>query len=533
MKEVNTDILCYENRSLASPSTFVGVAIFLFSSAFYVFTLAPTVIWGDNAGDALSAMRMDLSIGADSHPLFIILGHLFFYLPFEPAYSLNLLSAVTSSLAVLIVYLIVLEMTGSVASAIIGAISLCVSHAFWLHAVIGRIYGLNALFVTLLVLLLLRWRKEPTNNRFLYLAAFLFGLGLSNHFIMALTVIGFLFFITVTNYRVFFRLKILLTGVFFFLAGSSILVYLSIVKLMASRPVISMMDAAMGGDKRAAMLVISPKIFRDIFLYFSYLFYQFPVIGFSLIFMGIFALFKKDRIVAIFLLLLIGVNAFFFLSFAPGAIRTTKYTFYISDYAVLSILVGYGSFIFINYLKNKGYSLAKVFSMIIALVIFLPLLLYNITPYTFKALGIDLLHARTIPYRDNETYFLNPSKRGYTGAARYAEEALNAATLNSIIIADHTPYTVLKYFQEIKGIKKDIMIIPPGVRRIRTEEGKIKFLIITKEIVEQYYGERNIYLADMEKRYYRMDSLKNDYDFMPEGVLYRVIKKKSASLSGG
>jgi dolichyl-phosphate-mannose--protein O-mannosyl transferase len=155
--------------------------------------LAPTVIWGDNAGDALAAVKMHLTISADSHPLFIILGHLFSYLPFEPAYSLNLLSAATSSLAVLMVYFVVIEITGSMISAVIGAVSLCVSHAFWLHAVIGRIYGLNAFFVMITSLVLLKWRKKPTNSHLLYLAAFLFGIGLCNHLVMALTIIGFLF----------------------------------------------------------------------------------------------------------------------------------------------------------------------------------------------------------------------------------------------------------------------------------------------------------------------------------------------------
>jgi len=516
MRELNIDDSNYEkDKSLAARSTFAGIAVFVCSFAFYVFTLAPTVIWGDNAAYALSAVKMNLGISADSHPLFIILAHFFNYLPFEPAYSLNLLSAVTSALAVLIVYLIVREMTGSMASAIIGAISLCVSHAFWLHAVIGRIYGLNVFFVMVLVLILLRWRKEPTNNRFLYLAAFLFGLGLSNHLIMALTIIGFFFFIAAINYRVFLSLKVLLTGVGCFLAGSSILAYLFIFKLVAGRPVTSMMDVATGGGLKKAMLEISPKIFRDIFMYFSYLFYQFPVIGFSLIFIGIVALFRKDRIVAIFLLLLIGVNAFFFLSFGPGTERTTKYTFYISDYAVFSILIGYGSMTFINYLKNKGYSLIKLSSTGMALIILLPLLLYNITPYASKSLEIDLLHARAIPYRDNETYFLNPSKRGYTGAARYAEEALNTASLDSIIIADFTPYTVLKYFQQVRGIRNDISVINSGDNRENT----------TQKVVSKYYGKRDIYLAGIEKGYYRIGRLKNEYDFVPEGVLYKVVRK--------
>jgi hypothetical protein len=517
MRKINIDSPGLENKSLASHSTFIGIAVFLFSFAFYVFTLAPTVIWGDNASYALSAVKMNLGISADSHPLFIILAHFFNYLPFEPAYSLNLLSAVTSSLAVLVVYLVVLEITGSTLAALIGAISLCVSHAFWLHAVIGRIYGLNAFFVLVLVLILLKWREEHTNNRFLYLAAFLFGLGLSNHLIMAFTIIGILFFIVAINYRVFLSLRVLLTGVGCFLAGSSILAYLFILKLVAGRPVTSMMDVATGGGLKKAMLEISPKIFRDIFMYFSYLFYQFPVIGFSLIFIGIFALFRKDRIVAIFLLLLIGVNAFFFLSFGPGIERTTKYTFYISDYAVFSILIGCGFFTFMNYVKNKGYSLTKIFSIGMALIIILPLFLYNITPYASKSLGIDLLHARTIPYRDNETYFLNPNKRGYTGAARFAEEAFETASFGSIIIADHTPHTVLRYFQQIKGIRNDVSVLNSGDNRENA----------TQKVVSKYYGKRDIYLAGIEKGYYRIGRLKDEYDFVPEGVLYRVVKKST------
>ncbi len=516
MKEINTDILRHENKSLAVLPTFVGAGVFLFSFVFYVFTLAPTVIWGDNAGYALLATKMHLSIGADSHPLFIILAHLFNYLPFEPAYSLNLLSAVTSSLAVLIVYLIVLEMTGSTASAMIGAVSLCVSHAFWLHAVIGRIYGLNAFFVAVLILILLKWREEPTNHRLFYIAAFLFGLGLSNHLIMALTLIGFLFFIALNNYRVFLKLKVLLGGVLSFLAGGSILVYLFIVRLTAGNPAATMVDVATGGEFKRAMLVISPKMFRDSLMYVSYLFYQFPVIGFSLIFIGIFALFRKDRMVAIFLLLLIGVNAFFFLSFGPGIERTTKYTFYISDYTIFSILIGYGSMTLINYLKDNGYSLTRPFSIGIAMIFLFPLLLYNTTPYVSKALGIDLLHARTIPYRDNEKYFLNPSKRGYTGAARYAQEALNTASLNSIIIADFTPYTVLKYFQQIKGTRKDISVLGTGDYRKN----------IPQKVVSQYYGKRDIYLADMEYGYYRVRELKETYDFIPVGVLYKITQKR-------
>ena len=516
MKEFCYDQYCREAAGFSSASALIGLGVLFSSFIFYVFTLAPTVIWGDSASFAIQAVDLHLNIDADSHPLFIVLGKLFSFLPFEVAYSLNLLTAVTASMTVYVVYLIILELTGIKTPAIIGATCLALSHAFWSHAVIAEVYDLNAFFLMVIALILLRWQKEPKNNILLYLAAFFFGLGLCNHLVLALGIFGFLFLIIITDYRVFFTLKVLLTTVCSFLTGSLLLIYLSIQKLMVGKAVPVVIDGATGSHYKKSMLILSPDVFKDFLLYLSYLFYQFPLVGFVLGFIGTIALYKKKRATAIFLILLILVNMTFFLTFGPGTKSTSKYTFYISDYAIFSVLVGYGSFAVGRYFHNRGYSVNRVSAIGIILVILLPLLLYNITPYASKILKADLLHARTIPYRDNETYFLNPSKRGYTGAARYATEALSTARPKAIIIADYTPYTVLKYFQSIKGLRRDILVL---------NSGKIREAIPEKT-VSQYYGKRDIYLADMERgRFYRLGPLKDEYDFLAEGVLYRVVKK--------
>jgi hypothetical protein len=518
MKKLNYNRYSSSSLSFSTPAAFVGVGVLTSSLLFYIFTLAPSVIWGDSAGLTLMALKMHLSLGADSHPLFIILGRLFSHLPFEPAYSLNLLSAVTASLSVLCVYLIIFNITESMAASIIGAVALALSHAFWLHAVIAEVYDLNAFFVALIILILLKWREKPSNYSLLYPAVFSFGLGLSNHLVMALTAFGFIFIVLITDFKGFFKLKVLLPTVCSFLTGSSILIYLFIKKLLIGHTTAVMIDAATGGYYKKAMLTLSIDILNDIFMYFSYLFYQFPLIGFLLGFIGFFALFKKRRNVAIFLLLLIVVNMLFFITFGPGTKNTTKYTFYISDYAIFSIFIGYGFFALNNYLTARDYSPNKIFLVSISLVILLPLFLYNITPYASNALGIDLLHARTIPYRDNEVFFLNPNKRGYTGAARYAEEAFSYASPGSIIVADHTPSKVLEYFQRAKGIRKDVLIVNSGYLRQN----------IPYKIVSTYYGKRDIYLADMERGYYRIRDLKNDYDFVPAGVLYKILRKSNS-----
>lgn len=510
-------------RPWADPSVLAGGGVLLLSFLLYLATLAPTVVWGDSAIFAVKAVSLNLTVAADSHPLYVVLGHLFASLPFEPAYSLNLLTAATASLAVLMVFLIVLELTGDAAAAVAGAAALAVSHAFWLHAVIAEVYDLNALFLLAVVLLLLKWHKAPGNRRPLFGAAFLFGMGLSNHLVLALAFPAILAFVLITDRRVFLDLKAAGLSLASFLAGISPLVFLTLQRIAHGRTAAAMADGATGGQYRKAMFVISPDLIPEFGRYLAYLFYQFPLAGFLLGAAGLAALFRNDRKKALFLILLIGVNMAFFLTFGPGAKRTTKYTFYIQDYAIFSVLVGCGSFALADLLRRTGRPFRAAAAAVTALLLLLPPALYAIAPAASKRLSVDLLHARTIPYRDNEEFFLFPGKRGYTGAAKYAEEALGTATPGAVIIADYTPFSVLRYFQVVKGVRSDVLVLDSGRYPERVPE----------RTVSEHYGKRDIYLADMTDRYYRIAELKASYDFVPVGVLYRIERKNGAAEGAG
>ena len=119
------------------------VVLFI-SFSLYVYTLAPTIIGGDSSAFCLSVHHLNLSFGsADDHPLYLILGKLFSFLPFELSYSLNLMSAVFGSLTVFLVFLVIKHITRSNPAAFFGSFSLMVSHAFWLHCVIAEVYTLH------------------------------------------------------------------------------------------------------------------------------------------------------------------------------------------------------------------------------------------------------------------------------------------------------------------------------------------------------------------------------------------------------
>ncbi|HKL22954.1 MAG TPA: DUF2723 domain-containing protein, partial [Tichowtungia sp.] len=76
------------------------------------------------------------------------------------------------------------ENTESLFSAVAGiaaGLLLAFSQGLWSQSVIAEVYSLNILFQTLMLLFLYRWMCEPANPRPLFLTAFVYGLGMTNH----------------------------------------------------------------------------------------------------------------------------------------------------------------------------------------------------------------------------------------------------------------------------------------------------------------------------------------------------------------
>jgi hypothetical protein len=492
----------------------ISAGVFLCSLAFYIATLAPTVIWGDSAAFANDAVHVQLWVSADSHPLFLLLSHLCLRLPFEPAYSLNLLCAVIASFAVGVVFSVIHRLTASVPAAIVGAVSLLLSHAFWLHAVITEVYDFNVLFLVLTLWLMLKWQENTGRSGWLYLAVFVFALGLTNHLVLAIESIGLIYFALAVDWKRVLNIKTLLLSAASFACGFSLILYIAAMRFLSGTAASKMVDVATGREFKKAMGTLSWGLLRDSLFYLAYLFYQFPFWGFVLGIAGFILLFKRNARIAWAILLLIGLNAVFFLSFGAGVQSTTKYTFYISDYALFSILIGCGFCLLLERFKRRGYTRTAVAILGLLLAVLFPLLTYQWTPKLSKSLNIDLLHAREIAFRDNEEFFLNPNKRNYNGAEIYAKTALSSATLNSVIIADYTPLQVLRYFQNTNKFRADVLLVSSGAG------GKAVPLEVRSN-----YGKRDIYLAGLMPGYYRIPPLKNEFDFIASGVLYRVSSK--------
>jgi hypothetical protein len=215
----------------------LGGAVALFVSILYIGTLAPTVLpYG--APDTFDSpmLQAEVSVLGVGHPTgyptYIMLTHLFTYLPFgDPAYRVNLASAVYGVAAVLVVYLAGLRLGGKAVAAAAGALAFGLSGTFWSQAVIAEVYTLEALLVALVILFLFLWR-DRRDSRYLLLCAFLVGLSLTHHLTSVLLMPAAVSFVFLTHWRLFSRTGLMLKSLGLFLLGLLPLLYLPVRALM-------------------------------------------------------------------------------------------------------------------------------------------------------------------------------------------------------------------------------------------------------------------------------------------------------------
>ncbi len=173
--------------------------------ALYIATLAPGLLWGggDFATFQTMAYLLELQLpgGIFGHPLWVILAHPFTWLPIrDVAWRANLASAVFATGALVLVFLTARRLTRSTPASLLATAALAVSHTFWTYAVMAKVYSLNALLLIACIYLLLLW-EEKRQSGYLWGVAFLYGLSLLNHLVMATAAAGFLVYVGLVAWR--------------------------------------------------------------------------------------------------------------------------------------------------------------------------------------------------------------------------------------------------------------------------------------------------------------------------------------------
>jgi hypothetical protein len=167
--------------------------------AVYLRTLAPGILGGDPG--ELQFVPYILSMPHPTGtPLYCLLGKAWSALPLGPtvAWRMNLLAAVSATLAAVVVYHAVYEWAVAEARlehgaarvaapvvALAAALCLAFGTTFWEQALLGDKYAFNALLVALVLYLALRWGRTRS-PLVLHLLALTYGLSLAHHRTMVL-----------------------------------------------------------------------------------------------------------------------------------------------------------------------------------------------------------------------------------------------------------------------------------------------------------------------------------------------------------
>jgi len=189
---------------------------FLTAFIVYALTAEPTVSFWD-AGEYI-ATSAKLQVGhPPGAPLYQMIGSVIAGLSpsaDKTAWFINLFSGFTSALAVMLLYLTVIELltyntdennlsraekTALILSGLTGALALTFSDTFWFSAVEAEVYASATFLAALLFWLGIKWTKnfnKPRSDKWLILIAFVMGLSFGVHFLALLTIpaIGMLYF---------------------------------------------------------------------------------------------------------------------------------------------------------------------------------------------------------------------------------------------------------------------------------------------------------------------------------------------------
>lgn len=454
---------------------------------FYWLTLAPSVLWGDNAFFQRSAFEGVLKQDGGGHWLWLQLGQLFAGSNGAlAAYRTNLLSAVAAVVTLLFLSGAMRTLKLSWSSTTLACLSVAVSHTFWMHAVRAEVYTVFTAVLALQLWLWFSWQRE----RFwpLHLAGALFGITLLAHQMAILFIPAALFLLwrqrhwfSRREWVTFFGASLLGLIPFFVVISRQIEGGNLIRSLLLYFTHVDVDFAPAMFDFSLAQLPL------DFAIWLGLLGLQF--VGISGL-LGLYGLYKSrlKQNAQIALLIFYGTSVFFAFSYRVN----DQFVFYLPSYIAFSFFIAAG-WQKVEALAWPNMRLVTIATFLLLFVI--PVSVYYAVPRLLTAADMNPLNVRILPGREPNQFFLWPASNGDYGAESFAREALDTVIPNSIIIADHTPFEPLRYMQGIEGLRPDVTLV-------RIEPGAD-----LAPVVLQFNQNEAIYLADNNPNYYNLPSL--------------------------
>lgn len=467
------------------------LAAWLAAQLFYLLTLAPTVLWADDARYQVQAFVGDLTFrGAYDHPVWVIFAYPFAHIPLgEVAARASFVTSLWAALAVAFTFGSLRMLTRTAWAAAIGAGALAVSHNFWMHAVRTEVYSLN---VTMFAIALFALLQPRLTRRWFALAGVALALAVVNHIMMLIALAGLAGYGLWRIFREQIAARTWLWGVAGFVATLAVLYAIL-------RPPLSAAFVPQGERIELSRLP------RELAFFTALFGLQFPSPALPLVFAGAWRLFRRQLALGLALAFMAAANVLAVMSRQ----ELDKFAFYYLAYYAAAFAAGIGAAWLAERLAPRpARTRQAVLAALLAAVLAMPVLVYQLLPPALNRTGIYAaqLGIREVPGRPSWEYYLNPSRRNYQGARWFAEGALNVVAPDAVIITDYPLATPLLYLQTIEHLRPDVQVV------VLEAAEQVAFAL---DVAQR----RPIYLAHTE-RGYDIAGLERYFDIEPAGPIF-------------
>ena len=494
-----------------------------------LFTTAPNLT-GEDSGELITAAYTMGVAHPPGYPLWCILGKIFtIIIPVGTiAFRVNFMSVFFAAATIFFLFLVIKKQTKNRIIAAGVSLLFGFSFEFWSQSNIAEVYTLNSFFIAACLFLLQLWR-EKRSDRILYVLALMCGLGCTNHHTMApLSILFALYIYIKSRRRSPLSFKVMGIACLIFVLALSVYLYLplrsqanpymnwgqpdtikkSVRHILRSQYKIPPDAGYVGPEYQRSW----SRFGKQLIVYASAFVKQFTWGLFWLPILGLWIHFRKKNfefylLLSIFLLTSLGF--ILFSNFMPDAdgINANDFLF-IPSYMVAALWMGTA----MRWIWEKGKEKIKwrplpVLAVIISLLLPFPNLLGNFQP------------------NDKSNYYY---------AIDFGHALIHTLDKDAIIFpeGDHKLFPLL-YLQGVPGMRPDVTIankyghiekrLYPGlINRVKRNDGNVER--IPRAVIEKHIILKNPNRPIYFTTYRYMNDLP-EYELIPEGLLYRVIRK--------
>jgi Protein of unknown function (DUF2723) len=463
----------------------VGAAAAVFAAAFVFFFLTgpSDLAWMEGALYQRRVALTEIGDGPWARPLFVFLAQPFLLLPLgKTSSSANWAAAAFAAGACLFVYLLLkmlLQMAPQFIARRVGvlaALSLAVSHTFWMRAVTPGPEPLDALLLAAMLFFLIRFANEggPMN---LYVGMGVLGLSLANNLLMIFLVPIVFLFVRVVHPPLVRNLgAVRFWGLMVFAAGASIALAVTAWGWYELGFAIPAEQTSWLRFWEHMMLSWDQPLQESLIRFGSMLLLNFPPWSIVIGLIGLAELNRRQKYVfwLVFPLFLV-YSALVVTLRLPEPVPS-----YLPAWLLFSVAVGYGWWKLLSSGNWQGFAVALVLSAS-------PLVIYRFAPLAVRKAQMDLrVEAildvpKELPL-DHLASQLNPDRRYLPEARAFAERALDQLPDGARILAFSRPAELvvapLTYLVAVENRKPTSVLVlsegdETGLRTLLTEPGPL------------------------------------------------------------